>query len=80
MRDICPIGNKYVKTGVQCGYCQRQFHVKCENTIEAKVYPAEQQCICMQDQHQKFENTLQCQHQKQTEEIKEMKEKFQYPK
>ena len=30
----------------------------------------------MQDQHQEFENTLQFQYQKKTEEIKELKEKY----
>ena len=30
----------------------------------------------MQDQHQEFENTLQFQNQKKTEEIKELKEKY----
>ena len=53
-RDACPICDKYVKTGVQCGYCQRWFHFKCENITEEQVlkkYPAEQQYICMQDQH-----------------------------
>ena len=52
MRDICPICDKYVKTGVQCRYYQRWFHFKCKNTTEEQVsteYPAEQQYICMQD-------------------------------
>ena len=55
LRDTCPICDKYVKTGVQCGYCQRWFHFKCEKTTEEQVlkkYPAEQQYICTQDQHQ----------------------------
>ena len=45
-------------------------------TTEEQVsteYPAEQQYICMQGQHQKFENTLQFLYQKKTEEIKELK-------
>ena len=36
--------------GVQCGYSQRWFHYKCENTIEelvSKEYPAEQQYILL---------------------------------
>ena len=44
MRSICPICDKYAKTEVQCGYCQRWFHFKCENTTEEQVskeYPAE---------------------------------------
>ena len=46
-------------------------------TTEEQVsteYPAEQQYICMQGQHQKFENTLQFLYQKKTEEIKELKQ------
>ena len=41
MRDICPMCDKYVKTGVL-------FHFKYENTTEeqtSKEYPAEQQYI-----------------------------------
>ena len=34
----------------------------------------------MQDQHQKFESTLQFQYQKKTEEIKELKEKYENAK
>ena len=34
----------------------------------------------MQDQHQKFESTLQLQYQKKTEEIKELEEKYEYAK
>ena len=68
---------------MQCGYCQRWFHFKCENTTEEQVfkkYPAEQQYICTQDQHQTFENTLQFQYQKNREEIKELKEKYEHAK
>ena len=82
MRDISPICDKYVKTGVQCGYCQKWFYFKCENTTEKQVskeYPAEQQYICMQDQHQKFESTLQFQYQQKTEE-KKQKEKYENAK
>ena len=43
MTDICPIYDKYVKTGVQCGYCQRWFHFKCENTITNKFQKNTQQ-------------------------------------
>ena len=79
MRDTCTIFDKYVKTGVQCGFSQKWFHFKCGNTTKEQVfkkYPAEQQYICMQDQHQTFENTLQLQYQKKIEEIKELKEKY----
>ena len=41
-------------------------------------YPAEQKYICMQDQHQAFENTLQFQ--KKIEEIQELKEKYENAK
>ena len=34
----------------------------------------------MQDQHKKFESTLQLQYKKKTEEIKELKEKYTIPK
>ena len=81
--DTCPICDKYVKTGVQCGYCQRWSHFKCENTREEQIWKkcaAEQQYICMQDQHQTFENTLQLQYQKKIEEIKELKEKYERAK
>ena len=37
MRDICLIYEKYVQTTVQCGYCQRWFHFKCENTTQEQV-------------------------------------------
>ena len=83
LRNTCPICDKYVKVGVQCGYCQRWFHFKCKNTTEEQVlkkYLAEQQYICTQDQHQTFENTLQFQYQKKTEEIKELKEKYEHAK
>ena len=74
MRHICAIGDKYIKTGIQCGNYQRWFHFKCENTTEEQVskdYLATiQQYICMQDQHKKFESTFQFQFQKKTEEIK----------
>ena len=83
MRGTCQICDRYVKTGVQCAYCQRCFHFKCENTTEEQVfkkYPAEQQYICTQDQHQTFENTLQFQYQKNREEIKELKEKYEHAK
>ena len=46
----------------------------------SKEYPAEQQYICMQDQHKYFESILQLQYQKKTEEIKELKEKYETAK
>ena len=83
LRDACPICDKHIKTGVQYGYCLRWFHFKCENTTEEQVskkYSAEKQYICMQDQHQTFENTFQFQYQKNIEEIKELKEKYEHAK
>ena len=82
-RHTRPICDKYVKIGVHCGYCQRWFHFKCEYTTEEQVlkeYPAEQQYICMQDQHQTFENTSQFQYQKKIEDIKERTEKYEHAK
>ena len=83
LRNICPICDKYVKAGVQCGYCQRWFYFKCKNTTEKQVlkeYPAEQQYICTQDQHQTFGITLQFQYQKKIEETKELKQKYEHAK
>ena len=68
----------YVKTGVQCAYCQRWFHFKCENTTEEQVlkeYSAEQQYICTQDQYQTFAFSV-----SEVEEIKELKEKYEHAK
>ena len=68
----------YVKTGVQCGYCQRWFHFEYENTTEEQVlkeYSAEQQYICTQDQHQTFTFSV-----SEVEEIKELKEKHEHAK
>ena len=31
-RDVCPLYNRPVKTGVKCGICSRWFHYKCEGT------------------------------------------------
>ena len=78
IRDICPVCDKYDKTGVQCGYSQSWFHFKCEDTTEEQVskeYPAEQQYIYMQDWHQTFVNTLQFQYQKKIEINKKTKRK-----
>ena len=47
--ENCMKCDKYVETGVQCGYCQRWFHFKCEGTTKEKVmqeYPEEMQYIC----------------------------------
>ena len=44
IRVLCPICDKYVKTGVEYGYCQRWFYFKCKSTTEkqfSKEYPAE---------------------------------------
>ena len=82
-KKICPVYDKYVKAGVQCGYYQRWFYFKCKNTTEKQVlkeYPAEQQYICTQDQHQTFGITLQFQYQKKIEETKELKQKYEHAK
>ena len=37
-RDVCPLCNRPVKTGVQCGICSRWFHYKCEGTrVKLKI-------------------------------------------
>ena len=40
-RDIksenCLKCDNYIETGVQCGYCQRWFHFKCEGTAKEEV-------------------------------------------
>ena len=55
-RDVCPLCNRPVKTGVECGICSRSFHYKCEGTTEERVhkeYPHETHCICKKDKEQK---------------------------
>ena len=62
MRDICQICDKYVETGVQCGYCQRCFHFKCENNTEEQVskeHPAEQQYVKTTQKNKFQKNTQQ---------------------
>ena len=36
-RDVCPLCNRPVKTGVECGICSKWFHYKCEGTTEERV-------------------------------------------
>ena len=55
-RDVCPLCNRPVKTGVECGICSRSFHYKCEGTTEERVlkeYPHETHCICKKENEQK---------------------------
>ena len=55
-RDVCPLCNRPVKTGVECGICSRWFHYKCEGTTKERVlkeYPHETHCICKKDNEQK---------------------------
>ena len=55
-RDVCPLCNRRVKTGAQCGICSRWFHYKCEGTTEERVlkeYPHETHYICKKDKEQK---------------------------
>ena len=83
MRGVCPILDKYVKAAVQCGYCERWFHFKCKNTTEkqvSKAYPAEKQYICMQYQNKTFESTLLLIQYQKTEEIRELKQKYENAK
>ena len=43
-RNVCPLCNRTVKTGVECGICSRWFHYKCEGTTQERVlkeYPHE---------------------------------------
>ena len=50
--ESCMTCDKCVYTRVQCGYCQRWFHFRCEGTTKEKVmkeYPEEIQTICKQD-------------------------------
>ena len=50
--ENCIKCDKFLKTGVQCGYCQRWFHFKWEGTAKEKVmqeYPEEMQYICKKD-------------------------------
>ena len=47
-RNVCPLYNRPVKTGVECGICSRWFHYKCEGTTEERVlkeYPHETHSI-----------------------------------
>ena len=55
-RDACPVCNRPVKTGVECGICSRWFHYKCEGTTEERVleeYPQKIHYICKKDKEQK---------------------------
>ena len=55
-RDVCPLCNRPVKTGVECGICSRWFHYKCEGTTKERVlkeYPHETHYICKNDKKQK---------------------------
>ena len=55
-RDVCPICNRPVKTGVECGICSRWFRYKCEKTTEERVlkeYPHETHYIRKKDKEQK---------------------------
>ena len=77
-RDVCPLCNRPVKTGVECGISSRWFHYKCEGTTEEKVlkkYAHETHYICKKDNEQKqlevairdFRKQLQQQEEKRTE-------------
>ena len=58
--ENCMKCDKYVQTGVQCGYRQRSFHFICERTTKEKVmqeYPEEMQYICKKDEVNQKERT-----------------------
>ena len=55
-RDACPVWNRPVKRGVECGVCNRWFRYKCEGTTEERVlkeYPQEIHYICKKEKEQK---------------------------
>ena len=59
-RDVCPLCNRPVKTGVECGICSRWFHYKCEGTTEERVlkeYPHETHYISKKDNEQRPQKT-----------------------
>ena len=59
-RDVCPLCNRPVKTGVECGISSRWFHYKCEGTTEERVlkeYPHETHYICKKDNEQRPQKT-----------------------
>lgn len=69
------ICDKYSKTGVECGYFQIWLQFICENKTEEQVskeYLAEQQYMCIQDQHQKFQSILQNKYQEKTEQMNDL--------
>ena len=81
-RDVCPLCNRPVKTGVECGICSRWFHYKCEGTTEERVlkeYPHETHYICKKDKEQKElevatrDRRKQLQEEEAEEELKEQK-------
>ena len=50
--EKCIKSDKYIETGVQCGFCQRWFHFQCEGTSKENVmreYPEEMHYICEKD-------------------------------
>ena len=60
-RDVCPLCNRPVKTGVQCGICSRWFHYKCEGTKEERVlkaYPHETHYTCKNSKESKEQKQL----------------------
>ena len=55
-RGVCPLCNRPVETGVECGICSRWFLYKCEGTTEGRVlkeYAQETHYICKKDKEQK---------------------------
>ena len=55
-RDACPLCNRPVKTGVECGICSRWFHNRREGITEERVlkeYLQETHYICKKGEEQK---------------------------
>ena len=63
---------------MQCGYCQRWFHFKCEGRTKEKVmreYPEEMLYICKKNKVNQTERIWECKY-KTILELKELKDKY----
>ena len=70
--------DKYVETGVQCGYCQRWFHFKCEGITKEEVMqeqPEEMQYICKKDKINQEERIQESKYNTTVIEFMELKDK-----
>ena len=71
--------DKYVETGIQCGYYQRWFHFKCEGTTKEKVmqeYPEEMQYIYKKDKVNQEERIWQSKYKTTVTELEELKDRY----